>query len=349
MPEVFYRISQAATRLGKSKYKMRRLAEEGLVRHKVSETGQLLFPESELTRIEEEGVPAVPALMDPEEDERELDDESDEPHSGSAKDALLAPPSSRVISSAEKVLASKHKLERMRIVEDMETIREARHQRREQKAQRTAAEEAQRTRIAEAERASEARAEEQRHRREWLDSWIERAIFRLPYGCPKEYQLDVRQQVEAALEDLDHSEGYSVVSPLIDAVSAKVLVPYQRQQDTEKAIQEGLRNLSSLAQSFGTPTKWQVKAEQEARAALRSLPQGTSFPEKKAAATAAVHKVNAEFEHVRSCERLVEQISLWCGTDDERRRAKLAVEKALKALVFQPRFGSHTTWADVLL
>jgi len=62
------------------------------------------------------------------------------------------------------------------------------------------------------------------------------------------------------------------------------------------------------------------------------LPPGATFQEKQSTAKAAVHKINAEFEHSRTCDRFAGQVTLWSGTDEERRRAKLAVEKTLKAL-----------------
>lgn len=334
MSQIYYRIGQAAARLGISKYHLRRLAEEGVIRHKTTRTGQLLFPVSEIERLEKEGIPPVPANAEPEDTDttEEFGDEPMADRALSPKDELLAAPSRQVISSAEKVLASRHKLEKMRIEEDMERIKDARRERRAQKAALQVAEGAERQRVIEAQRDLQARAEAARKRRKWVDSWVQSAINQLPYGVPEQYHLEVQRQVEGALQELHRPQSYSLLSSLVGAASAKALEPFERQQETEKAVEEALWNLDISAKDFYKPTEWQTKSEQDARAALRALPQGASFQEKKAAARSAVHKINAEFEHSRTFNRLVGQVILWGGTDEERRQAKLAIEKALKAL-----------------
>src|SRR5713226_7779566 len=176
MSTLYYRIGQAASRLGTSRYHLRRLADEGLIRHRFTRTGQLLIPHSEIDRLEEEGVPPVPATAEPEDPVEAVENETEAAPRPSPKDELLAAPSRTVISSAEKVLASRHKLEKMRIEEDMEHIKDSRRERREQKATLKAAQEAERQRLAEAQRDLQARAEEQRQRRIWIDSWVRCAI-----------------------------------------------------------------------------------------------------------------------------------------------------------------------------
>jgi hypothetical protein len=331
--KLYYRIGQAAARLGTSKYHLRRLAEEGLLLHRTSKTGQLLISDSEIDRLEEEGVPPVPASAEPEDALEAVGEEADAAPPPSQRDELLATPSRTVISSAEKVLATRHKLETMRIEEDIEHIKDSRRERREQKAVLKSAQEAAQHRLEENQRALQARIEEQRQRRMWLDSWVQTAIHALPYGVPESHHLDVRRNVERALQDVHPFQSYSLVSTLVRAASAKVLEPYLRQQETEKAVEESLATLDSSAKNvFGKPTEWQIRAEHEVRIALRALPQGATFQEKQGTAKTAVHKINAEFEHTRVCNRIVGQVTLWGGTDEERRRAKLAAEKALKAL-----------------
>jgi hypothetical protein len=344
MSQIYYRIGQAAARLGISKYHLRRLAEAGLIRHKTTKTGQLLFPVSEIERLEEEGVPPVPATAEPENAAEEFDDERLADRAPSVKDELLAAPSRRVISSAEKVLASRHKLEKMRIEEDMEHIKEARRERRAQKASLKATQEAEQQRLIEAQTDLQARAEAARKRRKWVDLWVQNAINWLPYEVPKQYHLEVQRQVEEALQELHPSQSYSLVSSLVSAASAYALEPFERQRETEKAVEAALWNLDISAKDFYKPTEWQIRSERDARIALSALPQGASFQERTAAARAAVHKINAEFEHSRSCDRLVWQVILWGGTDEERRQAKLAMEKALKAL---PVGSSSTEMEEV--
>jgi hypothetical protein len=331
MSLIYYRIGQAAARLGRSKYHMRRLAEEDLIRYKTTRTGQLLFPDSEIERLEKAGVPPVPATAEPE-DAEEFDDERIADREPFPKDELLAAPSRRVISSAEKVLASRHKLEKMRIEEDMEHIKDARRERRAQRASLKAAQEADEQRIIDAQRDLNARTEEVRKRRRWVDSWVQSAINGLPYGVPERYHLEVQRQVEGVLRELNPSQSYSLVSSLVSAASAKALEPFERQEETENAVEEALRNLDISAKDFYKPTEWQIRGERDARTALNALSQGASLQEKTAVARAAVHNINAEFAHSRTCNRLVGQVSLWGGTDEERRQAKLAVERALGAL-----------------
>jgi len=344
MSQIFYRIGQAAARLGISKYHLRRLAKEGLIRHKSTRTGQLLFPDSEINRLEEEGVPPVPATAEPEDAAEEVDHEPTDDRAPSTKDELLAAPSRRVISSPEEVLASRYKVKKMRIEEDMEQTKEAPGERCAEKTALKAVQEAERQRLTEVQRDLQARAGEERKHREWVDSWVQSAINWLPYGVPEQYHLEVRRQVEEALQELHPSQSYSLASSLVRAASAKALEPFERQRETEKAVEEALGNLDISAKDFYKPTEWQIRSERDARTALRALPQGASFQEKKAAARTAVHKINAEFEHSHTCDRLVAQVSFWGGTDEERRRAKLAVEKALKAL---PVGSSSTEMEEV--
>ena len=333
MPKLYYRIGQAADRLGTSKYHLRRLAEEGLLQRRISKTGQLLIPDSEIDRFEEEGVPPVPATAEPQDSLEAVNDDAGPPPPPSQKAELLATPSRHVISSAEKVLATRHKLETMRIEEDIDQIKNSRRERREQKTALKAAHEAERQRLEESQRALQARAEEQRQRQMWLDSWVRSAIQALPYGVPESYHLDVRRHVEQTLRDVQPSQSYSLVSTLVSAASAKAIEPYLQQQETEKAVKEGLATLDICAKNaFGPPSEWQIRAERDARAALRPLPPGATFQEKQSTAKAAVHKINAKFEHSCTCDRLAGQVTLWYGTEEERRRAKLAVEKALKSL-----------------
>ena len=306
MSQIYYRIGQAAARLRKSKYRLRWLAEEGLIRYKTTSRGQLLFPDSEIARLEEEGIPPVPATARPEDAAEEPDGEDSTDRETSPKDEFAAP-SRDMISSAQPVLAKWHENAALR------------------------AQQAERLRVMETQR-EQARADGEREREEWVDSWVQSAINWLPYGVPQQYHLEVRRQVEEALQELRPSQSYSLVSSIVRAASAKALEPFERQRETEKAVEEALAMLDISAKDFYKPTEWQVKSEHDARAAVRALPQCASFQEKKAAARTAVHKINAEFEHSRTCNRLVGQVSLWGGTDEETRQAKLAIEKALKAL-----------------
>lgn len=333
MSKLYYRIGQAAARLGTSRYHLRRLAEEGLLDHRNSKTGQLLISDSEINRLEEQGVPSVPATAEPEDVLEAVDDEADSAPSPSQKEDLLAAPSRTVISSAEKVLATRHKLEKMRIEEDIEHLKDSRRERREHKTALKATQDAARQRLEEGQRALQARVEEQRQRRLWVDSWVQSAIDALPYGVPESYHLEVRRSVERVLQDVHPSQSYTFVSTLVRAASTKVIEPHLRQQETEKAVAESLVTLDSSAKNFfGKPTEWQIRAERDVRTALRALPRGATFQEKQCAAKTTVHKINAEFEYTRICDRIVGQVTLWGGTDEGRRRAKLAVEKALKSL-----------------
>lgn len=309
MPQIYYRIGQAAARLRRSKYHLRRLAKEGLIHYKTTSSGQLLFPASEIDRLEEEGVPPVPATAEPEDAAEEVDDEPTAYRAHSVKGQLVPASSRGMISPAERVLSSWHETAALK-----------------------AAQQAERRRIIKTQRELWARADGERERQEWVDSWVQSAINWLPYGVPQQYQLEVRRQVEGVLQELHPSQSYSLVSSLVNAASARALEPLERQRETEKAVEKALANLDISAKDFYKPTEWQIRSEHDARAALRALPQGASFHEKKAAARSAVHKINAELEHARTFNRLVEQVSLWSGSDEERRRAKLSVEKALKAL-----------------
>jgi hypothetical protein len=51
-----------------------------------------------------------------------------------------------------------------------------------------------------------------------------------------------------------------------------------------------------LPGSLDRPTKWQVRAREEASSAIAELPDGASFEKKLAAATSVVQRITLEFQ-----------------------------------------------------
>lgn len=176
----------------------------------------------------------------------------------------------------------------------------------------------------------------QHHRREWRDTWLAYALNSTPWRTPKEAENQIYAAVELALSRLDPDQPASLVKRLIGAAVQEALAPWRRAEKKEDALKSGLEQIP-----------WAVKYNQEfadLRQRARSLvaesvdrlrPDATDW-EVNESAKQAVEPVIREYEHRKSCQKLLSFISLPGATPEEFEDAREAVKMALSTL----RIGS---------
>jgi hypothetical protein len=322
----FCRTGQAAKELGLSGHQVRRLCETGLVEAKLGPGGHWRIPVSEVVRLQKDGFPLIPsAVGDPEREECESESKSSAIIRVNPRRALLALPSQTLTASDKEVHIARNYSERPKIVEatewDTDRFRERTRQQEENQA---AAAQALINR-----RAAQAASE----REQWHHRWLNWALESVPRGVPVESRLDVRQEADNTLQSLQPQTPESLMRKLMEGAVHKALRTWRIAQETEKALGDALRKLPWLATSLGQPTKWQLRAREEATGALSKLPDGASFEAKLAAATAAVHKVTLEFEEQSLRQTIIdESIPLPLLSSTEKDDARAAIRTSVESL-----------------
>jgi hypothetical protein len=170
-----------------------------------------------------------------------------------------------------------------------------------------------------------------RAREQWHHRWLEWALETLPWGVPDEYRLEVRQEVEKTLESLQPQTPESLTRKLLEGAVQKGLRPWRNAKDVERVLESALGMLPWSARSFSQPTKWQIRAGEEANSAIYKLPDGVSFEAKLAAATAAVQKVALEFEEQTLRQKIIDESILFpllssAENEDARAAIRIGVE-----------------------
>jgi hypothetical protein len=326
----FYRCGQAGKEVGISSYKIRRLAETGLIPDAEFNGAQWHIPVSAIERLKREGVPALPKVVD-------VDDEADAP-AASQKDrptsTLLAPPSEEMIAAAEEAEMSVHQLkaaqnnlERNKIrkeqteIADYFTDREKRLQERE-------AEELQRY-----EEELEADASRQRKeasavkRQAFFSKWLEYGTARKPWGAPDEVRLDIHAAVLDALMKMDTNERDIVVQRLVDGAVERGLKTWKSAEAKREAIEHAI---SGLPWRMKNDKGWKVQSGKAAREAL--MEAGGSEEEMETLAQAVLQPLIQQFEHAERIEEAINGVHVDYATQDELSDAHDSVREALKAL-----------------
>jgi hypothetical protein len=296
---------------------VRRICEEGLVEAKQTSSGQWLIPDSEIERVIQEGVPPIPSAISAEEENV---------HPRHFPDSLLAPPSNKAIASAEEVLVRENLLKKLRVENEIDDLKEDRTNR---KARRKASEQAALEQRAAEERAAAARAQAQHEYLRWRDHWLGCALSRVPSDASPSLKLDVNQYVGRVLDGLQAGQTIAIVQPLVDAAVDKALRPWRQGKESAKALEKACDSLSWLAKSLSSPTEWQIRARDDAKTAIDKLPPDASFMDKLQVTQVAVKRIDQEFQHSESCERVVNGICVLGATEEERERAEQAVCTAL--------------------
>lgn len=317
--DAYYRSGQAGEVLGISVHLVRRLIECGLLEAEQTPGGQYRIPLKEIERLKEEGIPPIPSSPELDDDESESMTEEDE----GQERRLLGPPSNRVVTSAEDVVVDENQLKKLKIKREMEQERDWFRERRRQKAEQNTEE-----KRAAAEHA--ARAEADIRRKAWSDDILQETLRNLPSEVPSESYFEVQQSIEDALTAFGPQTPRDVIDRSVQKAIGRVLAPWQRIQDTSRAIKEASDRLPWPAKMPFNPTKWQIRAQEAAADAIAELPDNAHYEQKLRVANAAVQPVSEEFEDLGLKERIIlNSMLLWEGTQEEREDARGAVRKAL--------------------
>jgi hypothetical protein len=283
--------------------------------------GHWRIPVSEVARLQKDGVVLIPSAVDDlQGEESESEGKSGGMNKVSSRHDLLAAPSQTVIASGEEVSITKNYLEQPKIARAMASENE--WYREPEKSVAVAAQApinrgATRTACA---------------REQWYYSWLEWALQSVPWGVPDESRLDVRQEVDKTLQSLQPYSPESLTRKLVEGAIQKGLRTWRSVQDTKKALDVALITLPWLATSFGHPTKWQMRAREEAASAISRLPDSASFDVKLAAATAAVQKITLEFEEQTLRQKVIdESILLPLLSSTEKEDARAAIRNSVQS------------------
>ena len=319
MPEGYYRTGAAAKELNISTYHLRKLAESGSI--EADYTGrQWRFPESEINRLKREGIPPIPTTAEPEHHNPQPAGRNTNGH----RSEELAEEDPEVVESAAAVKVKENRVKNRKLDRDLEETEDWFRERDEREAEREAAQEA-------AEQEGQERAEAAERRRQWLERWTEHALDAVPYGAPRAIRLDVAEAVRSVLETRDPNEPRVITERLVEGAVARACAGWQREKETEKAIEEAC---STLPWDMKYGDEWKHRTRQASREEISRLRDGASYAEKYAAATASLKPLVAEYEHQKRCNEAIEGVwrLLPGGNYDEWEQGKEALREALPAL-----------------
>ena len=317
MQRLFYSTGQVARQLGTTLPVIRLLCENRAIAAETTPGGHLRVPASEVERLKREGVPPIP---------RPLPTESAPPaRNGTGgrqgHPEFLAEPSDEVVSAADQVAITRSMLEKRKIDRDLE---ETEDWFRERQRQQAAAEAAERQR-------TDGKQAEQR-RLQWMQQWTQYALNSLPYGARQQVEIEVHSMVQEALSGLQPGQREDITRRLVDAAVHRALVPWNRKQEIERALQAGMNKLSWEVQHGSEWAGLKQHAWDAAVAAVRKVREEASCNEMETAVVQAVQPMIREYEHQYACQRIVRRVYIFDATREEEDAAKKAVRKALAAL-----------------
>jgi hypothetical protein len=314
----YYRSGQAARVWAISPHLVRRLCEAGLIVAERTHGGQWKIPHSEVERIKKQGLPEIPASIEPD------DDKYEEEYSPTGN-RLPAPARGGVMRSAKTVVVAENRRNRLEISQDPGETRNWFPE-----PQRVDAEARSRERQAMFDKAALAQAEQERIA--WHDSWMATALRSVPWEAPSETRLAVRDTVSDVLDNLGPQHSWHVIEPLVTAAVAKALRPWNQETETARAIKTACDSLPWGAKNLSSPTVWQARAQETAAAAIRRLTADSTFAEKLCVGHAAVRQITSDFENDELRKRILGAAYLWDVAPEEREDAQAALQKELGSL-----------------
>jgi excisionase family DNA binding protein len=329
--QIMYRVGQAGKDLGVSSYRIRRLCETGRIDAEF--TGkQWQIPAAEVERLKRDGVPPAPKIVDPDDVETSRGPNAKE----NGAPTLLGDPSPEMIAAAEEaemsgrqLTVAKNKLEQNRVrreeieIEDFLAERTKRLQQQEEEDRRHYQKELE----ADARKREESAAAERR--REFYSKWLEHALQEKPYGAPNEVELDIHQEVIAALGKVDTNERDCVVRRLVDAAVERSLKPWKTGETRRAAIEDAL---SQMPYHMKCDQSWKEKATKTASEALADVRPGVSKEEMVSLARAALQPLMVEFKRDQDVDEAVNSVRIDGANHDELCDARESVREALDAL-----------------
>lgn len=265
---VLYRSGAVARLLGTSQHKIRALARARLIESS-QRNGYFLIPAHEVERLQKEGLPEMPAnadLEDPDAQDQPPEAPTRSPRSRATE--LYAEPSRQLARSKEAVIRLEHSVEAKRLKQELRDLDQSAAQRR-------------------------AQASEAQMRQRWRDALIRRVVEEVP----SESCAATCASVDELLERVPPC---SDVTAKVDEIIETALRPVRRREEQNRALEDALLRLD---QSTSQDALAKMAARSELENALRRLPNHANYLEMRAAAAAAVARINAAVLHRKKIER----------------------------------------------
>jgi len=294
MTEHTYRIGYAAHRLKTTSHILRRLAKTGLIQADMTPRGQLLFPITEIERLEKEGLPALPVEL-PEEGDEEEEDVPFEP------------------------------------IDDFEEDDEFGEGRAAVEAERTAL--VDRQQVAQEEARRKAVAESAAQRKNWESAVLTRVMNLLPSDLPSNTKSEAVMAAREKLAELSPDDSGEVVSLLVLAAAESRLTGYRDRKRVEAAEQAAMDELPYGCYNRTHPTPDQIEAKRLVHLALREAPSGLSEVEMCSIARRAVQPILKRHKQEATKQAILRRLDFWMfgkATSGEREAATEDAEEVLK-------------------
>jgi excisionase family DNA binding protein len=317
MQPLYYSTGQVARQLGVTMPMVRALCENRVIAAQTTPGGQWRVPAAEVERLKRDGLPPIPRPL-PRERGFEMEDE---PFAHSAYSEFVPEQSEEVAAAADQVAIAESTLARRRIERDIEETEDWFLERERQKAAAQAAA---------WEREQEKQAGQQRA--EWIQQWLKYALNSLPYAAREEAEIEVHSAVQAVLSGAPTNQPESITRRLVDAAVRKALTPWNRREETTRALKASVDSLPWMIRNSSEHEELKQRAWDAAAAALSRVRVDASYSEMESAAKQAVQPMIREYEHARACERIVENAYILGAIGTEGDAAKEAVRRAIAAL-----------------
>lgn len=307
MDTLFYSTGKAALALGVTQERIRDLCSTGAIQAESSPGGQWRVGRDELERLKRDGVPPTPRPLP-----------GDSPRPSPARllhghPALLAEPSEEVIQAAEGVVVLENEVKAIGLRRQKEQGLDWFREREDREAARMAAQEQEKAERKEAERRQGEADRRRQARVGWESQCVEYALGLMPREAQGEVELELHEQVRAALSQVPLNESEPIVQRIVAAIVARVLKPWTREQNIRKAAEEAIDTLPFELKGYSwSPTQAALQTREVATAAVRKLRPEAGYPEMRAAAIDAVQPIIAAYED----QKMRRDVLLWARLPD---------------------------------
>jgi len=321
MQPLFFSTGQVARQLGTTLANVRALCDAHAIKAETTPGGHLRVAAAEVERLKRDGLPLLPRPLPTE--SGPLARNGKVPRGNSP---LLAPPSGKVIDSAEEVVRLENQVKSLGLRKQKEEQLDWFREREEREAERGA-----RQREAEQRRQAEVAAEQRRQA--WKAYWVEYALGRIPSNAPESVRLDVYQAVDDTLTNLEPTQPDSLTRRLVDAAVDRALAPWRSAVQKEACIGEACEDWN-LPWNMRHDRAWKARMYEAASAAVGRLRPGASVAEIDAVTRQAITPLVREFEHQRACAEIIASVrgELSEAHAAEVEEGKEQVQKALAEL-----------------
>lgn len=317
----WYRTGAVAKMLETSSHRIRELARVGLIESQMR-NGYRYIPAAEVERLQEGGLPPMPASADLDGPSAEDGDQQADGASRPARSRLVqdlyAEPSRQLAKSKEKLIRLEHAARASEIKEQM-------RQRRTEERER----------------------QERVHRADQEERWRQTYISWLAQKLPAEAIPGARAKLDALLDSVPPCTN---VAAQVDEIIRAELRPYHQREDQARALQAHTERIMAAVKSkslpYGATPDEREESRELALQVLRALPVAASDRQIRLTAEEAIRpivdRINGrradedrrlqEDRHRRQIEVLVSWCAPWDATEAEARDAKQRVRAALEQL-----------------